>query len=296
MATHKPENSFSRQHPNGEGVLITGCSSGIGRAAAVHLARRGFTVFATVRKESDVQSLSKLNEPNLVPTYPLDLNNMEHIPNVVQFVTKQLSQRGKEGLYAIINNAGGGFIAPVELTNLNEFRIELETRLLGPIALPQAFLPMIRKAKGKIVWIVSPALMPIPHISNIHACDFAVNCIARTLQIELKPWKIPNIHIRCGGIKTAAPGKTARQLKESFQQWPRERSELYAQSLKEEQKVLEKFDKKRTEPEEVAKVVFKALCARKPKRRYLVGYMARTAAMVEYLPQSLVDFIMEKRM
>lgn len=73
MATHNPENSFSRLHPNGEGVLITGCSSGIGRAAAVHLARRGFTVFATVRKESDVQSLSKLNEPNLVPTYPLDL-------------------------------------------------------------------------------------------------------------------------------------------------------------------------------------------------------------------------------
>lgn len=281
--------------PGGKGVLVTGCSSGIGRAVAVHLAKNGFMVFATVRKESDVDNLGALNEPNLVPTYPLDLTRLEHIPNVAEMVRRELAARGQEGLYAIVNNAGGGSVAPIELMDPKKFRVELEARILGPVALLQAFLPMIRKAKGRILWIVTPALIPIRYVASIHACDFAVNCISRTLELELRPWRIPNIMIRCGGIKTAAPGKSARELKESFKQWPRERFELYSQALVKEQEELAEFDKKRTEPEEVAKVVFSVLCARKPKRRYRVGYMAGAAAMLEYLPQSTVDFIMAKR-
>jgi NADPH:quinone reductase-like Zn-dependent oxidoreductase len=141
MTLRGSENSFSGMNPNGKGVLITGCSSGIGRAIAVHLAKKGFIVFATVRKEADVESLHNLNEPNLIPTYPLELTKLEHIPDVVETVKRELSLRGKEGLYAIINNAGGGFIAPVELMDLEMFRIELETRILGLVALAQAFLP-----------------------------------------------------------------------------------------------------------------------------------------------------------
>ena len=198
-------------------------------------------------------------------------------------------------MYAVVNNAGGGSVAPIELMDLEKFRIELETRILGPVALLQTFLPMIRKAQGRILWIVTPALIPIPYVTSIHACDFAVNCISRTLGLELRPWRIPNIMIRCGGIKTAAPDKSARELEESFKQWPRERFELYSQALVKEQEELAEFDKKRTEPEEVARVVFSALCAKKPKRRYRVGYMAGAAAMLEYLRQSTVDSIMAKR-
>ena len=295
MAFRSSENSFYGSNPNREGVLVTGCSSGIGRAIAVHLAKKGFTVFATVRKEADVESLHNLNEPNLIPTHPLDLTKLEHIPNVVEAVKRELSLRGKEGLYAIINNAGGGFIAPLELMDLEKFRIELEARILGPVALAQAFLPMIRKSEGRILWIVTPALIPIPYVSSIHVCDFAINCIARALQIELKPWKIPNILIRCGGVKTAAPARTGQELEESFKQWKRERFELYDQALHKLQEDLAKFDLKRTNPEKVAEVVFKALCAKKPKRRYMVAHMARAANFLEHLPQSVVDSIMARR-
>lgn len=279
----------------GAGVLVTGCSSGIGRAIAVHLARRAFTVFATVRKEVDADNLRQLNEPNLIPTYPLDLAKPEHIPGVVETVMRELNARSKDGLYAIVNNAGGGSIAPIELMDMGKFRTEVEARLLGPAALLQAFLPMIRKAHGRILWIVTPALIPIPYVSSIHACDFAVNCIARTLQIELKQWNIPNVLIRCGAINTPAPGRTAAELAEAFNQWPRERFDLYAQTLEKEHKDLSSLDAKRTDPEEVAKVVYTALSARKPKRRYRVGYLSGLAAMVEYLPQPLVDTIMERR-
>jgi NAD(P)-dependent dehydrogenase (short-subunit alcohol dehydrogenase family) len=90
------------------------------------------------------------------------------------------------GLFALINNAGGGSPAPVELMDLETFRIELQARVLGSVAMVQAFLPMIRKGNGRIVWVMTPAIIPTPYVTNIHACDFAVNCIARTLDIEIK--------------------------------------------------------------------------------------------------------------
>jgi NAD(P)-dependent dehydrogenase (short-subunit alcohol dehydrogenase family) len=281
--------------PNGEGVLVTGCSSGIGRAIAVHLARRGFTVFATVRKVDDVDKLRQLNIANLLPTYPLDLTKLGHLPGIFETVTGELKARGKEGLYAIVNNAGGGSVAPIELMDLDKLRIEFETRILGPVALLQSFLPLIRQARGRVVWIVTPGLIPIPFVSSIHACDFAVSCLARTLQLELKQWRIPSIRIKCGGIKTAAPAKSARELEDSLQRWSRERAELYARALQKQQEEFDVFDTKRTDPEEVAGIVYSALSARKPKRSYIVGHMARAAATLELFPQSAVDWIMAKR-
>jgi NAD(P)-dependent dehydrogenase (short-subunit alcohol dehydrogenase family) len=295
MVTHNSKSSPIQQAPNGEGVLITGCSSGLGRATAIHLAQRGFTVFATVRKEVDAENLRSLNEPNLVPICPLDLTRLEQVPNVVESVTSELKHRGEEGLYALINNAGGGFVAPIELMDLNKFRTELETRVLGSVALVQAFLPLIRQAGGRIVWIVTPAIIPTPYVTSIHACDFAINCIARTLQIELMPWKIPSIMIRCGGIKTPAVSRSAAELETSFKKWPRERLELYEPAIRRWQEDMAAFDAKRTDPEEVAKVVFKALWAKEPKRRYSIGHMSGAAAMLESLPQPVVDTILAKR-
>ncbi len=281
--------------PTGEGVVVTGCSSGIGRAVALHLAESGFTTFATVRRERDADNLHQLRNPNLVPLYPLDLTRLTDIPPVVDFVTRELQRRGQTGLYAIVNNAGGGSIAPIELLDVDKFHREAGTRLIGPVTLLQALLPLIRQVQGRIVWIVTPALLPIRYVSSIHAYDFAVNCLARTLQLELAPWKIPSIQIRCGGIQTAAPAKSAQELVESFKNWPQERFELYAPSLEKEQAALAKFDEKRTDPRGVAKVVQQALCASKPKRRYQIGYMAGVATLAEYLPQPLLDFVMSKR-
>jgi len=154
------------------------------------------------------------------------------------------------------------------------------------------------RGKGVLVTGCSSGIgraIAIHHVASIHAPDFAVNCLARTLQIELLPWRIPNILVRCGGIKTAAHDKTAQELEAAFKQWPRERFELYAAALKRERGELTAFDEKRTEPEAVARVVFKALSDRKPKRRYRVGHMAGAAAFLELLPQTVVDFVMENR-
>lgn len=276
-------------------VIVTGCSSGIGYATAVHLSQQGFTVFATVRKAADAEALRTLNIPTLCPIVPLDLAKPETIPGAVEAIEQELKTRKINGLYAIVNNAGGGGIAPIELMDVARFRTEIEARILGPVLLLQAFLPSIRAAHGRILWIATPSLMPIPYVSSIHACDFAVNCLARTLQIELKRWHIPNILIRCGGVKTAAPAKSAQELEADFQNWPRERFALYADALKSEQEELSAFDAQRTEPIVISQTVYKALVATRPRRRYQVGYMSNVAAMLEYLPQTWVDFIMERR-
>jgi len=223
------------------------------------------------------------------------LTNLDHIQKVRAFVEEELRHRELEGLYGLINNAGGGSIAPIELLDLDRFHTELQARVLGPVALLQSFLPLLREAKGRVLWIATPALLPSPYLTDIHACDFAVNFIARTLQIELMPWNIPSILIRCGGIKTDSPQRTYRTLAEDVQNWPRERYELYARALEKTQRDLREFDKKRTEPSEVAKVVYKALTSPKPKRRYQVGYMSGFAALLELLPQTTIDSIIERR-
>ena len=282
-------------HPKGEGVLVTGCSSGIGRATATHLAQRGFTVFATVRKAADAEGLRQLREPNLVPLCPFDLTRLDQVPGMVDQISAELAKRGQGGLYALVNNAGGGFIAPVELMDMGKFHVELQARILGPVALLQALLPGIREAGGRVVWIVTPALITTPYVASIHACDFAVACLARTLNLELKPWDIPNIMIRCGGIDTTSPARSNAELETAVKVWPPERYALYARALGKLQHEFAGFDQQRTPAEEVARVVERALCASRPKARYQVGHMSRMAALLEYLPQTLADTLIGMR-
>lgn len=284
-----------RQKINGKAVLVTGCSSGIGRATALYLAKRGFTVFATVRRESDEQGLLALGEPNLVPVCPLDLAKREHIAALGMRIRQELEARRLNGLYAVINNAGGGTMGPIELMDLDKFHQELQTRLLGPVALLQALLPLIRQARGRILWIATPSLMPIPYVSSIHACDFAANCLARTLNLELRPWAIPNVLIRCGCIDTPSPAKEGRELEEAMSRWPAPARELYLEPMRKERDSLGKLDQKRTPPEKVGETVFRALCAGRPKSRYQVGYLSRVAAIMEALPQTLTDKFLAAR-
>jgi NAD(P)-dependent dehydrogenase (short-subunit alcohol dehydrogenase family) len=234
--------------------------------------------------------------PGLVPVCPLDLARREHIPAVHEVVLGELERRQLEGLYAIVNNAGGGGFAPLEFADLDRFQAELQTRILGPLALLQAFLPLIRRARGRVVWIATPALLPIPFVGAIHICDFAVNGLARTLELELKPWGIPNILIRCGGIKTAAVTRTGHDLDSDFDRWPPECRALYAKEIRKQEQGLAAFDRKRTSPEKVAEVIERALCAARPKRRYQVGYMSGFAALLELFPQPVVDWVMAKRL
>ncbi len=280
---------------SGKCVLVTGCSSGIGRATAIRLAQGGFTVLASVRREDDACALRELGEPNLIPICPLDLALPDQVRAAAETVNVELARRGQLGLYAIVNNAGGGGIAPVELMDTHAFQTELAARLVGPVTLLQAFLPGIRAAGGRIAWIVTPAILPTAYVASIHASDFAANCLARTLSLELKPWKVPVIMVRCGGIDTPSGARSVSDLDRAIQSWPPERSAPYAPQLERARKFFSDFDAKRTPPEAVAQVVYRALTAAHPRRRYQVGHMSGLAAFMEALPQPLTDRILAAR-
>jgi len=281
-------------HPSArqKAVLVTGCSSGIGLAIAVRLAREGFIVFSTVRKEGDAERLGNFKESNIIPIYPLDLSTLDHIPRVFEAVSAEINRRGLPGLHALINNAGGGFIAPIEAMDMEKFRTELTARVIGATALVQAFLPSIRRARGRLVWIMTPATIPTSFVSSIHACDFAINCIVRTLALELAPWNIPIVMIRCGGIKTPA-GMRTREDVESLLQSGSDRVEHYKERVTAWARSMTKFDGKRTEPEKVANLICKVLRARTPRSRYSVGHMAKFAGFLECLPQVLADRLLK---
>ena len=281
--------------PSERSVLVTGCSSGIGRAAALRLAGKGFLVFAAVRRESDAEKLRGLGIPGLVPLCPLDLTNPGQFPAIMDAVDRELAGRGQKGLYALINNAGGGSVAPIELLDHDRFLAELKARVAGPVALIQAVLPRLRAAGGRILWIMTPAIIPTPYVASIHACDFAVNNLARTLDIELKPWGIPSVMIRCGGIRTEAVAKSDAEFEADMRAWPAEKRALYEPALRRWSESMAAFNAKRTSPEKVAALVEKALTAAKPKHRYSIGHMARAAAFLEALPQSWADRILKAR-
>lgn len=283
-------NDFSRKS-----VLVTGASSGIGNAVVVYLAKQGYTVIATVRKNSDVETLNKLGFNNLKPVCPLDLTKQEQIHSIADFVKEQIGNNQLPSLYAVINITGGGQIAPIELMNISNFREELEKRLVGPISLLQELLPLLRHTKGRVLWISTPGLFPVPYVADIHAPDFAVNYLARTLNLELRPDGIKNILIRCGGISTSSPERTEDNLTAMFNNWSKEKLDIYKNRLIRVQKDSKQFDTKRTNPEKVAILISKVLSADNPRVRYQVGYMSGLGAFLEKLPQSWVDFIMGKR-
>ena len=285
----KTENTYQKS------ILITGCSSGVGQASALYLARHGVTVFAAVRKEADAESLRRLGLPDLIPLCPLDLTQPQQIEAAVTWLQEELQRRGLHGLDGVLHNAGGGGPAPIEMLEPVLLQTQLHIRVVGSMALTQAVLPLLRQAGGRLLWIATPALIPTPYVTGIHAADFAVACLARTLEIELKPWHIASILIRCGGIQTPAGARTISDIETLLQKDVLGKADLYASALQKWLTDMAEFDAHRTPPERVAEVVYRAFTASRPRHRYAVGHLAMAAAFLEALPAPLCDALLKAR-
>ncbi|MFZ1804110.1 MAG: SDR family NAD(P)-dependent oxidoreductase, partial [Nitrospira sp.] len=192
-------------------VVITGASTGIGAACALHLDRLGFAVFAGVRKSEDGVALQKSSSDRLVPV-ELDVTDLITIRKSHAVVLQATRDRG---LFGLINNAGIAVVAPLEAVPIADLRQQLEVNVVGQVAVTQAFLPIVRQARGRIVNKGSIAgLSTMPLMGPYSASKFALEAITDALRLEVQQWGIHVSIIEPGAITTPIWNKSAIEAAE----------------------------------------------------------------------------------
>lgn len=269
-------------------ILITGASSGIGRATARHLTGAGFRVFGAVRKEEDGAKLRAACGDRLVPV-TMDVTDRATIAAAAAFVGERLGARGLDGL---VNNAGIGLSAPVEYVSLDELRHQFEVNVFGQIAVTQAFLPLLRKAGGRIVNTGSVGShITIPFGGVLCASKHAFHALSDALRLELHPFGIHVSIIEPGAISTPAVEKTLGDVEETVRRLPPEGAARYGEMLREFTRRAYKRERAGSPPEVVAAAIHHALTDARPRIRYPVGKHAR---LLETLPRLLSDRLLDR--
>lgn len=247
-------------------ILVTGCSSGIGHHVAHGLARRGYRVFATARKEQDV---SRLKEEGLPESLPLDLDDSESIRQAVAEVLEQTGGR----LYALFNNGAYGQPGAVEDLSRETLRAQLETNLLGTHELTCAVLPAMRSAgEGRIIQnssILGFAAMPYRGAYN--CSKFALEGLTDTLRLELHGTGIGVSLIEPGPIRSRFRENAYRKFIENIDQKRSPHRERYRNMIARLQKEGDAAPFT-LGPEAVLKRVIHALESRNPRPRYYVTF------------------------
>lgn len=275
-------------------VVITGASSGIGAACALHLDKLGLRVFAGVRKQSDAESLRARSSPLLTPI-ALDIADTLSVSTAASAVAGAVGSAGLDGL---VNNAGVVVVGPVEFLPLPELRRQLEINVVGQVAVTQAFLPLIRTARGRIVNMGSVAgRMATPFLGAYGASKFALEALTDALRLELAPWSISVSIVEPAAVATPIWEKAAKTAEAMLEALPPEALVLYGEVIQAVRETSAHAEKHAIEPLEVARAVEHALMASRPRTRYLVGRDAKIrAAMALLVPDRVRDSIVAKAM
>lgn len=273
------------------GVLVTGSSTGIGRACALGLDRAGFDVFAGVRKPEDGEALLADSSERLQPLI-VDVADGNSIAVAADRVRRETGGR----LAGLVNNAGIALGGPIEALSLDDLRRQLETNVVGQVAVTQAFLAMIRAARGRVVFMSSiGGRVGLPFISPYNASKHAIEAIGDALRMEMAPFGVEVSLIEPGAIATPIWSKADAEV-------PRARAaigpamyELYGERLDQLAAVAAKNAAAGIPPERVAEAVEHALTSHKPKTRYIVGRDAKLQARAKaMLPDRAMDKLIDR--
>lgn len=266
-----------------QSVLITGASSGIGKATAIHMAKSGFKVFAGVRKETDKENLLHAAPENLTPVI-LDVKKLETIQNTFDTISGQV----KNSCFSLINNAGLSLNGPLEILPLRDIENLIQVNVTGLLAVTHTFIPLIRKSHGRLINISSGhGLIAIPDKSVYAASKSAVQAISDSLRLELRPFGVKVSTVVVGKVNTSVLGKILGDRQKMINQADPEILSLYST-------LIEYFDKEvknipGIEPIEVAQVISKAILEAKPKAQYLVGPGTKKMKMLSRFPMKMRD-------
>ena len=259
-------------------ILVTGGSSGIGKAIGEYLADKGYTVYGTSR------DISKYPESKF-RLLTLDVTNNDQINSCINQI---INLEGR--IDVLINNAGVGITGPLEETPEEEIHKHFKTNLYGPINMIKAVLPFMRKERnGLIINITSIAgYVGSPFRSIYSAGKAALDLISETLNMETKEFKINVVSIAPGDYLTNIPkGRFHSPVKEESP---------YKNSYKKGLETINKHIDSGADPKIIGKLVYKILNSRNPKKKYLSGSFIETLApfLKFILPQRLFEYIVMK--
>ncbi len=266
-------------------VLVTGASSGIGFSTAVRLARRGTFVFAGIRRQVDGEALLRENSDRIKPML-LDVTDDVAIARARARIEGLREFR----LDALVNNAGIAVGGPLELLPQEELRRQFDVNFFAPIALIQAFLPLLRESGGRIVNVSSIAgKMSMPFVGAYSASKFALEAASDALRMELRPSGVSVSVIEPGEIRTPIWRRSSEAgLRMIDGMTPAERAK-YEEMSRAIVAAAQNAERTAIPPERVALAIERALFARRPRARYLVGARTYMRLAVARLPEALRD-------
>lgn len=272
-------------------VLITGCSSGIGKATALLLANRGYTVYATARKQDDLKKLVEDGKKIGKQIYGAQLDVTDPIGSkkIVDAIVKKEGQ-----IDVLINNAGYGQYGPLEEVTEKQFREQFDVNFFGAMRLMQLVIPHMRsKMKGKIVNLSSVAgRIGFPLGSPYNSSKFALEGLSEAVRGEVKQFNIDIILIEPGFVNTGF-GEAAEKKIGTIEQ---NRQSPYHGLMVSLRNLWNKMQGSAGKSESVAEVIYKAITDENPKFRYAGTSGAKGMLMwKKLLPETMFEGFVFKR-
>jgi NAD(P)-dependent dehydrogenase (short-subunit alcohol dehydrogenase family) len=263
-------------------ALVTGASTGIGRACALHLAGLGFHVLAGVRDPADA--------PDGLEPLRLDVTSESDVAAAAERVGGEL--------HALVNNAGIALTGPVEVVPLDDWRRIVDVNLLGPVAVTRALLPAVIRARGRVVNMSSiGGRVANPLLGPYSATKFALEAVSDSLRREVAAHGVKVVSIEPGGIATPIWDKGLDDGRRITRDMPEEAARRYAKLIPAVIQVAERLGREGLPPEAVAEVVGKAVTTRRPRARYVIGRDAKVQAIAaRLLPDVAMDALIRGRL
>jgi len=241
-------------------VLVTGASSGLGRAITVRLAAEGYFVYAGARKDKD---LAELNAIENVQSVRLDVTVQKDIDAAVEIV-----ERAGRGLYGLVNNAGVAVLQPLIEVEEKDFDFQMNVNVYGPYRITKAFSPLILESKGRITMISSiSGIVSDPFFGPYSMSKHAIEAFTDSLAGELTRFGVKVSAVEPGGYKSRIIDNMVKRMEESDDSTP---ESLFDEELKNTIQTMIKRRESAGDPKDISDAVLHALFDDKPKRRYLV--------------------------
>jgi len=265
-------------------VLVTGASSGFGRACAQHLAKKGYWVFGTSRYPEIVKSFNTEGWQGKLEIIKMDVNRND---SVIKGIALIMEKSGR--LDVVINNAGFSITGSIEDTNMIEARSQLETNFFGVHRVCRQVLPIMREqGSGYIINISSLAgLVGIPFQAFYSASKFAVEGFTETLRMEVKPFGIRVVLVEPGDFHT--PLTLNRQKTKKSQE-----KTVYWESFHKALGAAEESERKGDSPEKIAYLIEKIINNDYPKLRYKIGPSSTIVGLKKFIPEGTAEWAVMK--